>query len=202
VVTLEKLNALAQLQHLPRDFADDTGLPAEQLRLWHTANLKRIIELNLGHKSGDLSIRAALQALSGVDFSLEPANRCTQIWIKDVEVFEPVRDSDLPFGIIGFSMDAKDNIWDMEDKRFNRDFLTLPVKELNITEKFKKDSFEYMESMKTANEYSWRAIRFGRDSGSFSCESDERSRKAGFWTQMFLPRAPTTKPRMNSHRSY
>jgi hypothetical protein len=60
VVTLEKLNALAQLQHLPRDFADDTGLPAEQLRLWHTANLKRIIELNLGHKSGDLSIRAAL----------------------------------------------------------------------------------------------------------------------------------------------
>jgi hypothetical protein len=36
-------------QHLPRDFADDTGLPAEQLRLWHTANLKRITELNLGH---------------------------------------------------------------------------------------------------------------------------------------------------------
>jgi hypothetical protein len=57
-------------------------------------------------------------------------------------------------------MNAKDNIWDMEDKRFNRDFLTLPVKELNVTEKFKKDSFEYMESMKTANEYSWRAIRF------------------------------------------
>jgi hypothetical protein len=140
--------------------------------------------------------------LSGVDFSLESANRCTQIWIKDVEVFEPVRDSDLPFGVIGFRMNAKYNIWDIEDKLLSRDFLTLPVKELNITEKFKKDSFEYMESTKTANEYTWRAIRFVRDSGNFSYEGDERSRKARFWTQMFLPRAPTTKPRMDSHRSY
>jgi hypothetical protein len=72
---------------IPQDFANTQEVPAGRLKEWQLANIDRFEQLKLGDNAGELTIRAVLQVLSGVEFSRESPRRLENIWLSDYPLF-------------------------------------------------------------------------------------------------------------------
>ncbi|KAF2824407.1 hypothetical protein CC86DRAFT_420965 [Ophiobolus disseminans] len=163
-----------QIARLPRDFADDEEVDGEQLKEWQAVNSLSMAKFGLGKKSTDLSVRAALQSLSGVSFINERPDRLLNIWLNDPEVFsaedrEAIKElkSD---GIVTRRMDERYDVLGMENTGRTLNFLTMPFEEIKqlLTKRIKKHPS--LNNGRRHNRLTFRAILLVRYGGSFSQE--------------------------------
>ncbi|KAL5119365.1 hypothetical protein ACEQ8H_002634 [Pleosporales sp. CAS-2024a] len=168
---------------LPWDFSDENEVSDAQLEEWVTANTTHLSKLAFGKKACKLSQRAALHALSGVDFDYEVESRLKDIWIRDPEVFSPDEQiNQPPTNIIARRMkETYNDIFQMRQLVGMKKFATIPLTQSQREAIRDGGKHPSIAPGRTCNEYTDRAMLLVQNKQSFKYEP--RFNLENFWVK-------------------